>query len=314
MANVIAVDPFRCRMWQGHERLEQCINEESCRAEIDSFLSHGQRLPVLGRPLKDDETHDFELVYGARRLFVARQLNAPLVVEVRELTDQEAIIALDIENRQRKDLSPYERGRSYHMWLRHRIFPSQEALARTLNISASQVSRLINLALLPPVIINAFASPLDICETWGRDIAELWGDPRKKRALIAAARAISSDSTQRPAAAVFKRLIAAVADPQDRKAGGTSSSRDEVVKARDGTPLFRIRQQRKDTALLLPGNLVSAGVLAEIKQKITQVLHRARSQDTDSSLRHPVKLISVPTVLAKPKVESDGLASCGRHG
>ena len=72
-------------------------------------------------------------------------------MEVRELTDQEAIIALDIENRQRKELSPYERGRSYYLWLHHGLFSSQEALARTLNISASQVSRLISLAQLPPV-------------------------------------------------------------------------------------------------------------------------------------------------------------------
>ena len=33
------------------------------------------------------------------------------------LTDQEAIIAMDIENRQRADTSPYERGVAYARWL-----------------------------------------------------------------------------------------------------------------------------------------------------------------------------------------------------
>jgi ParB family chromosome partitioning protein len=116
MPTVIAVDPFRCRVWPGHERFEQSINEESCRAEIDSFLRHGQQSPVLGRPLSDREMYDFEIVCGARRLFVARHLNVPINVQVRELTDQEAVIALDIENRQRKDLSPYERGPPRMHW------------------------------------------------------------------------------------------------------------------------------------------------------------------------------------------------------
>lgn len=300
MPNVVAVDPFRCRMWQGHERLEEGINEETCRAEIDSFLTHGQKLPVLGRVLKDDGTHDFELVYGARRLFVARHLNVLLSMEVRELTDREAIIALDIENRQRKELSPYERGRSYQLWLKNGFFPSQEALARALNISASQVSRLINLAQLPPVIINAFATPLEICESWGRDLLELWDDPRKKRVLIAAAQAISRDPVRRPAAAVFKRLAVAACDTSDRRVSVQTDSRDEVVKGKDGSPLFRVRQHRNDTALLLPVHLVSPKTLSEIKQEVAQILHRARSQGTDfAPQRSPSRVGAAPPAVKR---------------
>jgi hypothetical protein len=46
------VDPFRCRMWSLHDRMEEYLNEETCRAEIQSFLKNGQLIPVLGRRLR----------------------------------------------------------------------------------------------------------------------------------------------------------------------------------------------------------------------------------------------------------------------
>src|SRR5690242_15233583 len=99
------VSPFRCRMWDLHDRLEGELDEAGCRDEIESMRKHGQLVPVLARALRGDPDYDFELIYGARRLWVARHLNRPVEVEVREMTDREAIIAMDVENRQRKDLS-----------------------------------------------------------------------------------------------------------------------------------------------------------------------------------------------------------------
>src|SRR5258708_5408352 len=114
--NVVLVNPFRCRVWALHDRLEDHITEDSCKEEIESIASHGQLIPVLGRPLKGDVDYDVEIIYGARRLFVTRHLNVPLHVEVREITDRDAIVAMDLENRHRKDISPYERGLSYSQW------------------------------------------------------------------------------------------------------------------------------------------------------------------------------------------------------
>src|SRR5687768_17678353 len=176
MRNILAVDPFRVRMWSLHDRSEQHVNEESCKAEIESFWKHGQLVPALGRALRGDPDHDIELVYGARRLFVARHLNKPLLLDVREMSDREAIVAMDIENRQRKDVSPYERGVSYARWLRSGHFASQDQIARALQISGAQISRLLKLAKLPSVVVSAFATPLDILETWGLALAEAWAD------------------------------------------------------------------------------------------------------------------------------------------
>ena len=159
MRKLLSVNPFRACMWSLHDRCDRHVNEQTCRAEIESFETRGQLVPALGRPLRDDPDHDVELIYGARRLFVARHLNRSLLVDVREMSDREAIVAMDVENRQRTDISSYERGVSYARWLRNGHFGSQEDIARALRISSSQVSRLLRLAKLPSVILGAFTSP-----------------------------------------------------------------------------------------------------------------------------------------------------------
>jgi ParB family transcriptional regulator, chromosome partitioning protein len=110
MSTVVSISPFECKMWEMHDRMMSYITEKGCSSEIESVSKHRQLLPVLGRTLKDDPHYKVELIYGARRLFVARHLNIQLLVELRRLSDVEAIIAMDIENRVRKDVSPYERG------------------------------------------------------------------------------------------------------------------------------------------------------------------------------------------------------------
>jgi len=293
MSEVIQVSPFRCRMWDGHARLEEHINEETCQAEIASFLSHGQQMPVLGRPLSGRDGHDYELIYGARRLFVARHLNVPLLMTPRELSDREATVALDIENRQRKELSPYERGLGYIGWLRSGVFSSQEDLARTVNVSASQVSRLIRMAQLPPVILNAFGTPLEICENWGRQIMDLLDDPQARPAVTSAARAIAKESPRPPAAAVYRRLLAAPGETRSRAEILRAESHDEVVKDQDGCPLFRIRCQRHDTALLLPTSSVPYKVLLEIKEEVREILHRSRVQPIDFTAIRAIRMAEV---------------------
>jgi len=161
------------------------------------------------------------------------------------------------------------------------VFSSQEDLARTVNVSASQVSRLIRMAQLPPVILNAFGTPLEICESWGRQIMDLLDDPQARPAVTSAARAIAKESPRRPAAAVYRRLLTAPGETRSRAEIHRAESHDEVVKDQDGCPLFRIRCQRRDTALLLPTGTVPHKVLLEIKEEIREILHRSRVQPID---------------------------------
>jgi hypothetical protein len=71
---IVSANPFRCRMWDLHDRLEHLIVEDNCREEISSVSRHGQQVAPLGRRLRGDPDHDVELICSARRLFVARHL------------------------------------------------------------------------------------------------------------------------------------------------------------------------------------------------------------------------------------------------
>jgi ParB family chromosome partitioning protein len=286
MSQIVSVNPFRCRLWDFHDRLEQLIVEDNCRVEISSFSKHGQLIPALGRPLHCNPDYEIELICGARRLFVARHLNVPLLVEIRDMTDRASVIAMDIENRQRQDISPYERGLNFARCLRAAYFESQDDLARALRISQSQVSRLLTLTGLPSVIVNAFTSPLEIREGWGPDLAKASQDPKRREATIARARALACSSPRPSAIEVYQQLVAAAVAGQRPR----TRPHDEVVTDVDGTPLFRIRSQEKAIAVLLPRDQISQETLNAVRDAVRDVLqHRNRYPSTSrrSSCKPP---------------------------
>jgi ParB family transcriptional regulator, chromosome partitioning protein len=283
MPDIVSVNPFRSRMWPLHDRFDQHINEKTCKAEIESFSKHGQFVPVLGRPLRGDPGYDIELIYGARRLFVARHINKPLLVEVRSLSDREAIIAMDIENRQRTDISPYERGVSYAQWLRSGQFSSQDDIARALKISKSQVSRLLSLSRLPSVILNAFSNPMEICENWGLGIMEALDDPLKRQRTIQRARAIGALNPRPSSKEVYRQLLAV----SIQRNQGTRGPRDRVVKDMDGSSLFRVRHRSDSVALVLPSRNLSQASIEDICHAVTAILHRAKVAVHESPRQTP---------------------------
>jgi ParB family chromosome partitioning protein len=257
-------------VWHLHDRLEEDINDDTCRAEIESFRKHGQLIPAIGRRTAVSDDYDIELICGARRLFVARHIKQPLLVELHDFTDREALVAMDLENRQRKDISPYERGLSFARWLSSGHFESQDDIVRALRISASQVSRLLKFARLPAVVVDAFDSPASICEIWGLQLATALENPDFRQAIVSVARSIVAGGEPRPPAAeVYRRLLAAMSGRKPRKL-----SRDKIVKSVDGSPLFRVRQQSLAIALLLPMDRVSATQLASIEAAVAAILQK----------------------------------------
>lgn len=270
---IVEVSPFVCRMWELHDRIEEYIGDATGKAEIDSFDRYGQLIPVLGRPVKGEPGYEVELIYGARRLHIARQLNKPIRVMLRQVSDREAVVAMDAENRHRRDISPYERGFSYARLLRAGFFSSQEELAQALNTSASQVSRLLKLTRLPALIIAAFSSPLEICEVWGLTLLTMWEDPLVRPALSETARALAARDPKPSAQQIYDQLLTARAHrprPMRRR-----REKEEVITDSDGTPLFRIRRQGDSVVLVLPTQGLSGARVSSIKQAIGQLLQKS---------------------------------------
>ncbi len=268
MTVLIHANPFRCRMWEHHDRLEGEISEKSCVAEIQSISTHGQIIPALARALPNDPEHQFELIYGARRLFVARHLNAPILLEVRPLSDREAVVAMDIENRHRKDVSAYERGMSYARWLRCGFFSSQEEIARQLKNSPAAVSRLLKLAGLPSVVVSAFADVTLLRESWGVFLSEALQNPDSRRRIIAKARSIQALECRPEAESVYRQLVSAASGLGTRE----RRARDEVYTDHSGKVLFRVKVQRHAVAIVVPKRKLSQRALQRVCGAVHVVL------------------------------------------
>jgi len=275
-AHVVSLSPFRCRMWELHDRIESHISEESCKAEIESFGRHGQLVAALGRPLRGDSDYDVELIFGARRLFVARHLNRPLLVEIREMSDKEAITAMDIENRHRSDISPYERGLSFVRWLRAGYFDSQDEIARVLKMSPAQVSRLLKIARLPSVIVNTFRNPSEIREAWALELMDALDDPARRAQTLQRARALGK-MEPRPRPEVMLRKLLAVSRQKDVR----PRVRDDVVKQDGKTPLFRIRYLERSVSFVVPAEKISTDAVEAIRAAIVNAL-QAQTQPARS--------------------------------
>ena len=220
------IDPARARMWAHHNRAYDLLTEDSCRDLIDGIRAQGrQEFPAIVRETGDAE-QPYEVVCGARRHFAVSWLRAnnypqfQYLVEVRELSDEEAFRLADIENRDRKDISDYERACDYLSALARYYGGRQKDMAARLEMSDAWLSRYLALARLPEEIVAAFASIGDVKEAHARSLKPHLGREGERAAIVAEARAIASEGKPIEADAVMRRLRAVVAPPPTRRAKG----------------------------------------------------------------------------------------------
>jgi ParB family transcriptional regulator, chromosome partitioning protein len=116
---------------------------------------HGQQVPVLLRP-HPSQPGRFQVAYGHRRVRALAELERPVRAVVRELSDDELVVAQGQENNARKDLSFIERA-SFATTLEDRSF-GRETIMAALNVDKTELSRLISVSR---------AIPREIIETIG---------------------------------------------------------------------------------------------------------------------------------------------------
>ena len=108
---------------------------------VESIRHHGQQVPVLLRP-HPDRPGRYQIAFGHRRVRVAAELGRPVRAVVRQLTDDELIIAQGQENNEREDLSFIERA-SWAAALEDRGV-ARETIMASLSIDKTELSRLIS--------------------------------------------------------------------------------------------------------------------------------------------------------------------------
>jgi ParB family chromosome partitioning protein len=276
------VEPADCTLWQFHQRCGEELSEGSCKDLIDSMQRHGQRHPVLGRR-PEGKAGAIELIYGGRRLFAATRLGIPLYVDVRDLDDRAAIVEMEIENRLRTDITPYERGMSYRHWLNARVFASQCELAREIGVSEAQVSKLLRYADLPAAVVGAFDSVGSIREDWAVALAKLCQDPGRRPGLVRRAREFARSGRQQEPEVVFSRLIS----DENLREHASPQRREEVIRSSSGNAIYRIAVRPNTVHFILPRAALSEDLLGQLKCQLTLLLERAPL--ARSRARKPVK-------------------------
>jgi ParB family transcriptional regulator, chromosome partitioning protein len=165
----LLLDPARVRIWPGNARVYAHLTEDSCRELIDSILAEGgQKVPAVVRRVDGDPDHDYEVIAGTRRHWSISWLRANnypdmvFLAQVQALDDESAFRLADLENRARKDVSDLERARNYAAALDAHYGGRQRRMAERLKVHESWLSRMLKVARLPDVVVEAFASPEDI--------------------------------------------------------------------------------------------------------------------------------------------------------
>jgi ParB family chromosome partitioning protein len=268
------VDPAACRMWARHNRAYDLLTEDNCRDLIDGIRSQGQQeFPAIVRETGDPET-PYEVICGARRHFAISWLRANdytqfrYLIEVRDLSDEAAFRLADIENRDREDISDYERAVDYLDALERYYGGEQKAMAERLEMSRAYLSRFLQLARLPREVVAAFASVRDLRELHARKLKPHLGAAATRDAVLTEARRIAKEGRGLAPAEVMRRLTGAASQ---REAAPYSAS--SLLRDGEGRPLGELRRRKGRLVLELPG-ATEAGAAAEALRAAADALVR----------------------------------------
>ena len=244
---VVELDPGRCRIWGVNRRSYEALTEKACRRLLDSIVEcKGLLQPVLVRPVTDDEAVDYEVVFGVRRLWCVRWLREQghagigLRATVREgLSDEEAFLMCDTENREREDFSAIERARMYEQAAREVYFGKTDLLADAVGLSQRRVTSFLAVARLPESVAGAFGDPrVASMKVWAQVLSILSAERRR---TLRAAEKLAEEQAELaaqgkpfiPAREVLNRLV--------RKSDQVASApvRIRPVFGKSGYELFR---------------------------------------------------------------------------
>ena len=164
--SAMEIEIDKIKSYAGHPF--KVIDDEKMQDLIESISEFGVLTPVLIRPDRND---GYEMISGHRRMHAAQKaglITIPAIV--REMTDDEAVIAMVDANIQREELLPSEKAFAYKMKLEamkrqgsrtdltlsqnETKLRSDEILSKQVGESRAQVQRFIRLTELIPDLLE----------------------------------------------------------------------------------------------------------------------------------------------------------------
>jgi ParB family chromosome partitioning protein len=234
---VIEIDP---KMIDGaglKDRLD--VDDPDLSVLIASIKTYGQQVPVLVR-VNPNDAERYQVVYGRRRVAALRALGRPVKALIRDLDDQELVLAQGQENSARKDLTFIEKANFARQMLDAGY--ERKVIGDALAMDKTLISRLLSVTdKLPVRLIEAIGSAPSV----GRDRWLSLAEKYDGKDLTALAIGATSDGRFEAVMRSFKPARAAPPQP-------------ELITSEQGGVVAEVLRKSGKTVLTL-SNRTSAG-------------------------------------------------------
>jgi ParB family chromosome partitioning protein len=266
---VLELDPKQVRASELANRHALSLNgadEDLSRLKAD-IAQQGQLEPIRVRPAAPGAGM-YEIVYGHRRHAACLALDSerPEGWKVLALLDAGAgelrnhVLKMYQENAARKDLSAYEQGHMFRLWLEQRIFDSQSAIAEQISVSRQLISKYLKLVDLPREVIGAFGDPRSIALRWVDELEPALA--RDRAGVLARAEQLSRQSRLN-ADEVLRALVDSAATPRKERTAASESDTFQI--GRD--TIYKLSHKGKRVAFRF-GNAVPAALAREAVEEM----------------------------------------------
>lgn len=196
---------------------------------VSSIRDQGQQVPILVRPHPESPGR-YQVAFGHRRLRAINELGARVNAVVRDLTDEQLVVAQGQENNERQDLTYIEKAR-FADRLQQRF--SRDVIMAAMSLYKSDLSNMLSVvARIPDVLIESIGPAPTVGRRSWIELAELLSNTK---ALDRAIAFIGSSEVQNlPSEERFKALLTHL-KPQQKKATA------QVWSTRSGARLAKIK-------------------------------------------------------------------------
>ena len=264
------VDTKLCKTWSFHNRDDVWLTVENSADLIESIRLHGQRIPAIARKInKTEDGVEYEIIAGCRRFFACRHLRIKIKLKVVEIDDRNAAIVMDLENKDRSDISDFERARSYRAQFVAGVFDSQMQMCEAYGISKAKMSKMLKSAELADhkFICKRINDVRKISMNHAYRLATLMSDEEKSAKIETRIYNIEKRSIEFPS---DNHLLKDLIDSATEKSRQPTKV-DEIVKDGDKS-LFRYQKDKNGTVKLTMNADAISGNPERIMEKIKEIL------------------------------------------
>ena len=199
---------------------------------LERIREHGQQVPILLRPHPDGNGR-YQVAFGHRRLRAIAELGLKVKAVVRDMSDEELVVAQGQENNEREDLTFIEKAR-FASKLNGR-FP-REVVAASLSMDRTLLSRMLVLVdALPEKLVDAIGRAPGIGRPSWQQMAEFIEKASDPNRIIDFA--ASKEVQALPSEERFKRVLGL-------KSTKASRGAPEVMASSSGARLAQVTQNK----------------------------------------------------------------------